>query len=148
MAGIDNNGSIARRWFALLDAQRIDDLSAMTAPTWTLHGGTPALPAGSDGLRAVLPLLGPRGGTWTIEDMRASGDRVLVHATHALLLERFPGSAGSGRWQLAPATFVHRIADGRILETWRVVEEPQWVLELGTPAVPAGPACAAEGAVT
>jgi hypothetical protein len=135
----EDKAEAARQWFALLDAQRIDELCAMTAATWRLHGGPPDVPSGRDGLRAVVPLISPLERTWVIEDVRGVGDCVLVHATHAELQETFLGPSGGGRWQMFPATFIHRIAGGLILETWRPADEESWILELGTPAAWAVP---------
>jgi hypothetical protein len=133
MSGSEENKRTAVHWFALLDAQRIEELCAITAATWRLHGGPPDVPPGPDGLRTVVPLIGPRERTWVIEDIRVVGECVLVRATHAQLEAEFLGPSGGGRWQMFPATFVHRIVAGTILETWYRAEDQSWKLELGTP---------------
>jgi hypothetical protein len=135
----EERAGAARRWFALLDARRIEELCAMTAATWRLHGGPPDVPAGPDGLRAVLSLISPREQTWVIEDVRVVEDCVLVHATRAQLQERFLGPSDGGRWLMLPTTFIHRIEAGTVLETWHRAEEQCWLLELGTPVAQPAP---------
>src|SRR5690349_1802040 len=113
------NRMTARRWFELISERRVEELCAMTAPTWTMRGGPPGLPPGPDGLRALLRITGPIDQTWTIEDVIAEGDKVVVRATNTCLQESFLGIPAHDRWQTFTATFIHRIANGKMLETWR-----------------------------
>src|SRR3954469_9241517 len=39
MSTIEDNKRIAMRWFELVTQGRVEELCAMTAPTWTMHGG-------------------------------------------------------------------------------------------------------------
>jgi hypothetical protein len=74
-----------------------------------------------------------------IEDLRVMEDCVLVHATRTQLQERFRGPSGGGRWLMVPATFIHRIVAGTILETWHRADDESWMLELGTPVAQPAP---------
>jgi predicted SnoaL-like aldol condensation-catalyzing enzyme len=108
---------LARRWLDLVSEHRIEEICAMTAPTWTMHGGPPQLPSGPDGIRALFDAIGPIDQHWTIEDVIAEGDKVVIRATNTCVQESFFGIPGLGRWQTFSAMFIFRIADGKIVET-------------------------------
>ena len=59
MSTIEDNKHIALRWFDLVTQGRVEELCAMTAPTWMMHGGPPSLPAGPDGIRALFATYSP-----------------------------------------------------------------------------------------
>jgi ketosteroid isomerase-like protein len=80
MSTIEDNKRIALRWFDLVTQGRVEELCAMTAPTWTMHGGPPSLPAGPDGIRALFASFGRIEQTWSIKDVIAEGDKVAVRA--------------------------------------------------------------------
>ena len=83
----------------------------MTAPTWTMHGGPPGLPPGPDGVRKLFQTFGPIDQEWTIEDVIAEGDKVVVRAINTCVQESFLGLPGLGRRQTFTAMFIHRISD-------------------------------------
>jgi predicted SnoaL-like aldol condensation-catalyzing enzyme len=124
MSSIEDNKIIARRFLELVSEHNIEKISEMVAPTWRMHGGPPALPPGPDGIRELFRTMGPIDQKWTIDDVIAEGDKVVVRATNTCVQESFssgyPNVAGGRRFrrQTFTATFTHRIADGKILETW------------------------------
>src|SRR4051794_14561447 len=63
---VEDNKAVARRWFDLVTRGRVEELCAMTAPTWTMHGGPPALPTGPDGIRTLFRSFGRIDQTWTV----------------------------------------------------------------------------------
>jgi len=85
MSTLEDNKRIALRWFDLVTQGRVEELCAMTAPTWTMHGGPPSLPAGPDGIRALFASFGRIEQTWSIQDVIAEGDRVAVRAWNSCL---------------------------------------------------------------
>ena len=131
MSHIEENKILARRWFELIDKDAVDELCEMTAPTWKMHGGPPGLPPGPDGLRDVFRHIGPIELKWVIEDIIAEGDKVVVRATNTCLQESFLGIPGRGRQQTFTATFIHWIADGKVLETWRNADDLSRIFQLG-----------------
>ena len=82
-----------------------------------MHGGPPGLPPGPDGVRELFRQIGPVDQQWTVEDVIAEGDKVVVRASNTCVQESFLGLPGSGRRQTFTAIFIHRITDGKILET-------------------------------
>ena len=137
MSVIEDNKDVARRWLDLVSRGRVEELCAMTAPAWRMHGGPPALPPGPDGIRALFGTFGRIEQTWTIEDVIAEGDKVVVRATNTCLQESFLGIPGRGRQQVFSATFIFRVADGQVLETWRAADDLGRVLQLGARIAPA-----------
>lgn len=132
----ESNKRLARRWLELVSEHRVEELCAATAPTWTMHGGPPGLPAGPDGVRELFRTMGTIDQTWTIHEVIAEGDLVVVRATNSCLQETFFGVPGNGRRQTFTAMFMHRIAGGTIVETWRNADDLGRVLQLGARIVP------------
>lgn len=131
MSMTENNKMIVRRWFQLISEHQIEKICEMTAPTWTMHGGPPKLSSGAKGIRELFQAIGPIEQTWTIEDMIAEGDKVVVRLTNTCVQESFFGVPGRGKQQVFTAIFIHHIADGKILETWRNADDLGRVLQLG-----------------
>jgi ketosteroid isomerase-like protein len=131
MSNLDQNKQIARRWLELVSQGRLDELCALTAPGWTLHGGPPQLPQGPAGVRELFRTFGRVEQQWTVEHVIAEGDKVAVRATNSCLQDDFLGVRTNGRRQTFTATFIHTIVGGRILETWRNADDLGRVLQLG-----------------
>ena len=131
MSSIEDNKIIARRFLELVSEHNIEKISEMVAPTWRMHGGPPALPPGPDGIRELFGTMGSIDQKWTIDDVIAEGDKVVVRATNTCVQESFLGIPGRGRRQTFTATFIHRIVDGKILETWRNADDLGRLLQLG-----------------
>ena len=98
MTDIERNKRLAVRWLELVSAGDIEEMRRMTSPTWTMEGGPPNLPAGHEGLRVLFDEIGEIEQTWTIDDVIAEGDKVVVRATNHCTQESFfgvPGAASS-----------------------------------------------------
>jgi predicted ester cyclase len=146
MSSIKDNKAIARRFMDLITAHDVDGLAALISPDWTMQGGPPGLPAGIAGLRHLFGTFGRIEQRWTIDDVIAEGDRVVVRATNTCEQDSFFGVPAHGRTQVFTATFTHRISDGRIRQTWRNADDLGRLLRLGARIVPADlPAEAATG---
>ena len=145
MSVTEGNKDVARRWFDLVTRGRVEELCAMTAPSWRMHGGPPALPPGPDGIRALFATSGRIEQAWTVEDVIAEGDRVAVRASNSCLQESFLGIPGQGRRQEFSATFIFRIVAGQVHEIWRNADDLGRVLQLGARIEPAGDRVARTG---
>lgn len=137
MSSIENNKLIARRWIELITQHRVEEICEMTAPTWTMHGGPPVLPPGLDGVRELFRQIGPIDQEWTIEDVIAEGNKVVVRATNTCVQDSFLGIPARGRRQTFTAMFIHQIVDGKILETWRNADDLGRIFQLGARIEPA-----------
>ncbi|MHC5761982.1 ester cyclase [Nostoc sp.] len=131
MSSIEDNKIIAQRWMELISKHKIEEICEITAPTWKMHGGLPGLPLGPEGVRKLFGSFGAIQQKWTIEDVIAEGDKVVIRATNTCIQESFLGIPSRGRQQTFTATFIHYIADGKIIETWRNADDLGRVLQLG-----------------
>ncbi|MEH2188059.1 MAG: ester cyclase [Nostoc sp.] len=131
MSSIEENKIIAQRWMELISEHKIEEICEITAPTWKIHGGLPGLPLGPEGVRKLFGSFGAIQQKWTIEDVIAEGDKVVVRATNTCIQESFLGIPSRDRQQTFTATFIHYIADGKIIETWRNADDLGRVLQLG-----------------
>ncbi|MBD2447147.1 ester cyclase [Nostoc sp. FACHB-152] len=131
MSEIENNKILARRWFELISEHQVEEICAITAPTWKLHGGPPQLPQGPDGVRQLFGSFGDIKQTWTIEDVIAESDKVVVRATNTCMQDSFFGIPARGKQQTFTATFIHQMKNGKIVETWRNADDLGRVIQLG-----------------
>ena len=136
MTTIEEKKRIACKWLALISEHRLDDLCAITPPTWRMHGGPPNLPPGPEGLRILFGTFGRIEQTWTVEDVIAEGNKVVVRATNRCLQESFFGIPSNGRWQTFSSTFTFRVEDGQVQEIWRNADDLGRLLQLGARLVP------------
>src|SRR5262249_1098076 len=139
MSSIQENKITARRWLELITEHKIEEICDMTDPAWTMHGGPPGLPPGHQGVRELFRTIGPVSQVWTIEDIIAEGDKVVLRATNSCVQESFLGVPGRGVRQIFTATFILRIASGKVLETWRNADDLGRVLQLGARVMPGTP---------
>ena len=84
------------------------------APDWQLHGGPPNLPSGPAGLCVLAAHLQDVTQTWTVEDVIAAGDRVVLRATNRCEQPSFLGVPAAGVQQVFTATFTFLICDGMV----------------------------------
>jgi len=132
----DTNKALAVQWFGHISTHNLDGLRAMTSPTWVMFGGPPGLPAGHDGIRMLFEHIGEIEQTWTIEDVIAEGDKVVVRATNACIQQSFFGVPGSGITQVFSATFILQFDDGLVVRTWRNAADLQRLFQLGARILP------------
>jgi ketosteroid isomerase-like protein len=131
MSSLERNKTIARRWLELISDHDVDGICALTSERWTMIGGPPALPVGHAGVHALFRAIGPVYQEWQLDDIVAEGDRVVVRATNRCVQEAFFGLAGRGHEQVFTATFIHRIVDGLIVQTWRNADDLGRIFQLG-----------------
>ena len=124
---------------AFLDAISDGDvaaLAAMITPGWTMEGGPPDLPAGKEGIRVLFAHIGGVEQRWTIDDVIAEGDKVVVRATNHCEQDSFFGVPGRGIVQVFTATFTMQIADGLVARIWRNAADLQRLFQLGARILP------------
>lgn len=139
MSNTEDNKAIARRFLELVAEHDVDGLIDMIAPTWTMQGGPPNLPAGAEGIRLLFGTFGRIKQKWAVEHVIAEGDLVAVRAMNTCEQDSFLGLPSHGRTQVFTATFIHRIASGLIQQTWRNADDLGRLLQLGARIEPAAP---------
>lgn len=113
----------------------LDAFARLLAPDYVNHTpGTPDLPTGPEGVAAIAGYLRTAFPDYTlhVEDIRASGDEVIVRSrltgTHD---GEFAGHAPTGRRIDVDQLQIERVRDGRIVEHWRVTDELEIMRQLG-----------------
>ncbi len=135
-AALARNKAIAVEFLDRVTAHDIDGLIARTTPDWRMYGGPPGLPSGAEGIRALFATFGHIEQTWTMDDVVAEGDRVVIRATNNCMQDSFLGVPAAGVRQVFTATFTMRIQDGLVAETWRNADDLGRLLQLGARIVP------------
>ena len=131
---------IAVRFLDLISDGDIEQLGDLITPTWTFEGGPPGLPAGHEGLRVLFDHIGGVQQRWTVDDLVAEGDRVVVRATNPSVQDSYFDDPGRGIVQVFTATFTMQIVDGRIARVWRNAADLQRLFQLGARILPPEPA--------
>ena len=123
--------ALAMRWLDLISEHKIEEICEMTAPDWRMHGGPMGLSVGPEGVHELFRTIGPVRQHWTIEEIIAEGDKVVIRAMNTCYQDSFFGVPSHGRLQRFSAMFMHRIVDGKIAETWRNADDLGRLLQLG-----------------
>ena len=131
MSDRTHNISVARRFLDRVGAHDIDGILDLITPTWTMIGGPPGLPAGEAGIRQLFATFGHIEQHWTIDDVLADGDAVVVRGTCSVEQDSFLGVPARGKRQVFTATFTHYLRDGLIDRTYRNADDLGRLLQLG-----------------
>jgi predicted ester cyclase len=132
----EENKRLAVQWLQFVSEAKLEELCAITAPDWKMNGGKPGLSPGSDGVRELFASFGPIEQTWTVEDVIAEGEKVVVRAINYCRQESFLGIPSYGKEQVFTATFIFHIVNGKMIETSRNADDLGRVLQLGAKLVP------------
>jgi predicted SnoaL-like aldol condensation-catalyzing enzyme len=134
----ENNKLIARRFLNLVSEGNVEEVCKVISPSWKMHVGLgkAAIPPGHEGIRKLFESFGEIKQEWIINDVIAEENKVVVRATNHCEQQTFLGVPSHGRPQTFTATFIHRIVDGKIQETWRNADDLGRVLQLGAEIIP------------
>jgi SnoaL-like polyketide cyclase len=138
---IEKNKLLAKKFLHLVSEGNLDGICEIISPDWRMHIGLgkAEIPQGPEGMKKLFETFGRIEQTWSINDVIAERDKVVVRATNNCLQENFFGIPSFGRSQIFTATFIHRIEDGKIQETWRNADDLGRVLQLGAKIQPDDP---------
>lgn len=137
MTQLEKNKQLAAHWLQLISENKLEELCAMTAPTWKMHGGAPNMPMGPAGLRYLFSTFDHINQQWEVNMMLAEGEKVAVRATNTCMQNSFFGIPTQGKQQVFTCTFIFHIVDGMMMETWRNADDLGRVLQLGARLMPA-----------
>jgi hypothetical protein len=136
---VEQNIRLATSWLHWIETRDVPAMLRTAAPGWRLHGGPPDLPAGPAGICRLAAHLQDVEQTWTVDDVIAAGDEVVVRATNVCEQPSFFGVPAGGVQQVFTATFTFRIRRGLVHDIWRNADDLGRLLQLGariSPAVP------------
>ena len=142
MASTETNKAIVRRFYTeAWNEKNLDILEETHHPQWThqdpsnpndLQGGPEGNRARLSHLIAAFPDI-----HYTLEDVIAEGDRVVVRftvtATHQGV---FAGIPATGKAVSMAGIIIHRIQDGKIIEDWVVRDTLGLLQQLGVIPAP------------
>jgi steroid delta-isomerase-like uncharacterized protein len=133
------NKTIVRKFFEAFNAGDLDGVVALCAPNVVVHNSGAPDPLSLDGFTQLAGafLAAFPGGEHTIEDMIGEGDRVVTrviyYGTHTGDLMGMPPT---GKRVAVPAMIIDQIANGKIVETWRLFDQMSMMQQLGVIVAP------------
>ena len=127
------NKDRARRLYALINEGRVDQLADLISPDYTEHDPLPGQGSGREGVldrfSMITTALAPH---FTIEDLVAEGDRIVVRWTNAgTHVDEFAGIPATGRTFTIAGIDIYRIADEQLCEHWHVIDQLGMLAQLG-----------------
>lgn len=140
------NKAVVRRFIEECSNGRNDALlEQIISPDWLSHGTqsasayAPGLPRGVEGvkqLQSQVFSIWPDN-HWTIEDMIAEGDKVVVRMTsQATHQGTYRGIPATGKQVRFSSIWIYRLVDGKIVEAWRSADDLGRVLQIGGEITP------------
>jgi steroid delta-isomerase-like uncharacterized protein len=138
------NQRMVRRYYEeILNQGHSDILQDMAVPDYIENDPLPGQTTGLAGLEERVAMLrGALNPHFTIEDLVADGDRVVVRWTQrGQQVRGFLGLPPTGKAFTIAGIDIHRLRDGRMAEHWHVVDQLSLLQQLGViPSPQAAPA--------
>ena len=122
---MEENKALIRRYFQKIDEGDLTVIDDFVAPDFVDHSTSPGSSPDRDGLKqgAAGFLAAVPDGYHKVEDLVAEGDRVVArvrgYGTH---LGELMGVPATGKMVTATGIVIWRIADGKIVERWSVLD--------------------------
>jgi predicted ester cyclase len=138
---MDQNKRTARRIYdEVLNERRLDLLDELVRPDYIEHHPLPGQREGVEGIRdRYTMLIEGLDAHFTIEDVIAEGDRVVVRWTnHGTNIGEFLGAPATNRPFSTEGIDIYRVEDGKLAEHWHVVDVYGQMVQLGQLPVPGG----------
>lgn len=138
---MDRNKEVARRIYEeVINKRDLDLLDDLVRPDYVEHDPLPGQGTGVDGIkdrfRILIEGLDP---TFTIEDVIAEGDKVVVRWTNnGTNVGDFLGMPATGRSFSTAGIDIYRVEDGKLAEHWHVVDVFGQMQQLGLLPGPEG----------
>ena len=124
---------LVRRLYALINEGHVEHVADLVSPDYQEHEPLPGQGSGRDGavdrFSMITTALAPH---FTIEDLIAEGDRVVVRWTNAgTHVGEFVGIPATGRTFTIAGIDIYRVADGQLCEHWHVIDQLGMLAQLG-----------------
>lgn len=129
----EHNKQTTRRLYELLNAGQVAEVGELVSADYEEHDPLPGQGTGRDGaldrFSMLTTALAPH---FTIEDLVAEGDRVVVRWTNAgTHVGEFAGIPATGKTFTIAGVDIYRVADGRLREHWHVIDQLSMLGQLG-----------------
>lgn len=132
----EENKAIATRFFAeVCNGRKLEVADVLFAAGHTYHDpSSPGVGAGSGGMKEFVSIYhrGFPDAHWTIDEMFGVSDTVITRFTaRGTQNGDLPDIAPTGKSVVVAGVWIHRIADGKIAESWNVWDTLGMLKQLG-----------------
>jgi steroid delta-isomerase-like uncharacterized protein len=138
---VEENKALVHRYLEeVYNKKNVAAIDELIAPNLIAHAYGP--PADREGYKQVLSMLFTAFPDYhlTVEDMVAEGDKVAVRFTWSGTHKgEFTGLAPTGKQVTVTAMTIHRVEDGKVVETWGLVDRLGQMQQLGVVPSPGQP---------
>jgi steroid delta-isomerase-like uncharacterized protein len=119
------NKDLVGRLYTLINEGRVAQVADLIAPDYQEHDPLPGQGSGQEGaverFLMITTSLAPR---FTVEDLIAEGDRVVVRWTNAgTHVGDFADIPATGRPFTIAGIDIYRVGDGQLCEHWHVIDQ-------------------------
>ena len=130
---LENNKDTAHRLYELVNTGQVDAVADLVSADYLEHDPLPGQGAGKEGVldrfSLLVTALAPR---FTIEDVVAEGDRVVVRWTNSgTHIGEFAGIPATGKRFTISGIDIYRLAAGLLCEHWHVIDQLSLMGQLG-----------------
>jgi steroid delta-isomerase-like uncharacterized protein len=128
------NKALVRRFYdQVLNGRHMEAIDELAVTGYNEHDPLPGQREGREGLKDRVSMLADGlAPTFTIEDIIAEGDRVVVRWTNsARHVGNFLGIPPTGRSCAIAGIDIYRLEDGRLAEHWHVIDQLTMLQQLG-----------------
>ena len=133
------NKAIVRRFFDAFNVSDLDGIAAVCAPHIVVHNSGAPDPLNLEGFRqlAAVFLAAFPGGQHSIDEMIGEGDKVVTRITYrGAHTGDLMGIPPTGKHVAVSAMTIDQIANGKIVETWRLFDQMSMMQQLGVIPMP------------
>ena len=130
----ESNKAVVQRFRDALDAGDLDGAMAVFAPNAVVYMSSAPEPLSMEGFKQLGELLlsAFAGGRSTVEDMIAEGDKVVSRLTfRGAHTGDMMGIPPTGKSVAISEIIIDRLADGQIVESWRLFDQMAMMQQLG-----------------
>jgi steroid delta-isomerase-like uncharacterized protein len=137
----DQTKQIVLKLYELLNGGDTESIGELVAQQYVEHDPLPGQGTGRDGVMDRFSMIvGGLAPHFTVEDVVAEGDKVVVRWTNAgTHVAEFAGIPATGRSFTIAGIDIYRVANGRICEHWHVIDQLSMLGQLGLLPAPAAP---------
>ncbi len=135
----ESNKAVIQRFREALNAGDLDGAIAVFAPDAVVHMSGAPQPLTMAEFKQLGKLLVSAftGGTSTVEDMIAEGDKVVSRLTfRGTHTGDMMGIPATGKSVMMSEIIIDRLADGKIVESWRLFDQMAMMQQLGVIPTP------------
>ena len=135
----EQNKAVVRRFFdEICNARKLQVADELFSAGHTYTDSSiPGIPKGPEGQRQLVSTYQAAFPDvhWHVEEMIAEGDKVVTRwtgsGTHKAVLQGNPPIPPTGKRATVPGVWIHRIAGGKIVESWNVWDTLGMLQQLG-----------------